>query len=49
MEILKSLFPENCKFVANYRMDIKTVRSDTGVEHIAPVPICIIESNWKEF
>ena len=49
MEILKSLFPENCKFVANYRLDIKTIRSDTGVEHIAPVPICIIQSNWKEF
>ena len=49
MEILKQLYPDECKFVANYRFDIKTIRSDTGIEHIAPVPVCIIESNWKEY
>ncbi|MEO8093840.1 MAG: PilC/PilY family type IV pilus protein [Pseudolysinimonas sp.] len=48
MEYLKSLFPANCRF-ANYRVDIKTVRSDTGLVLIAPIPVCIIEKNWKEF
>jgi Tfp pilus tip-associated adhesin PilY1 len=47
MNELKKLFPANCKFT-NYRIDIKTISSDTGVVFIAPVPICIIEKNWKE-
>ncbi len=47
MESLKSLFPGNCKF-SNYRIDIKTISADTGVVFIAPVPICIIEKNWKD-
>ena len=48
MEELKKLFPEECKF-ANYRVDIKTLSADTGVIFIAPVPVCLIEQNWKEF
>ena len=48
MQELQKLFPSNCKF-ANYRLDVKTLASDTGIIHIAPVPICIIEKNWKEF
>jgi Tfp pilus tip-associated adhesin PilY1 len=48
MNELKKLFPQNCRF-ANYRLDIKTISSDTGVVFIAPVPVCIIEKNWKEF
>lgn len=48
MSELKKLFPQNCKFT-NYRLDIKTISSDTGVVFIAPVPVCIIEKNWKEF
>lgn len=48
METLKGLFPDNCRF-ANYTTNIKTIRSDTGVVFIAPVPICIVERNWKEF
>jgi hypothetical protein len=48
METLRSLFPDNCKF-ANFTLNMKTVRSDTGVVFIAPVPICIVEKNWKEF
>lgn len=47
MESLKSLFPSNCKF-SNYRIDIKTISADTGVVFIAPVPICMIEKNWKD-
>jgi hypothetical protein len=48
MEKLKALFPRNCRF-ANYRIDLKTIAADTGVYLIAPVPICIIEKNWKEY
>lgn len=47
-ESLKDLFPPNCKF-ANYRLDIKTIGADTGVVFVAPVPICIVDKNWKEF
>jgi hypothetical protein len=48
METLKELFPAACKF-ANYRVDIKTVAADTSLQFIAPVPVCLIERNWKEF
>jgi hypothetical protein len=48
MDQLKALMPANCKF-GNYRIDVKTITSDTGLVFIAPVPVCIIEKNWKEF
>lgn len=48
LETLKSLFPDNCKF-AHFRIDIRTVAADTSVQHIASVPVCMIEKNWKEF
>ncbi len=43
-----SLFPANCRF-ANYTVNVKTIRSDSGIECVAPVPVCIVERNWKEF
>ena len=48
MDSLKTLFPDACRF-ANYRVDIKTVVADTRVERIAPIPVCIVEKNWKEY
>ncbi len=48
MNELKKLFPRECKF-GNYRIDIKSVAADTGLVFIAPVPVCLIENNWKEF
>ncbi len=48
MESLKALFPKNCKF-ANYRIDVKTVAADTTIRFIAPIPVCIVDKNWKEF
>jgi PilC-like protein with beta-propeller domain len=48
LEQLKKLFPPNCKF-GSYRIDVKTLSSDTGIIFIAPVPVCIIEKNWREF
>jgi hypothetical protein len=49
MEGLKSLFPSNCKFPPGYRIDVKTRTTDTGIVWIAPVPLCVIEKNFKDF
>lgn len=48
MESMKSLFPTTCKF-SNYRVDIKTIAADTSLVCIAPVPVCLIQKNWKEY
>jgi hypothetical protein len=45
---LKSFFPPNCRFTS-VSIDIKALRSDTGIEFIAPVPVCVVEKNWREF
>ncbi|MGB6363064.1 MAG: MopE-related protein [Thermoanaerobaculia bacterium] len=47
-ERLKSLFPPSCKFT-NRTKNIMAQRSDTGVECIAPVPVCVDGRNWKEY
>jgi hypothetical protein len=46
--LLMRQMPANCRF-ANYTTNLMTIRSDTGQECVAPVPICVIEKNWKEF
>ncbi len=46
MAALKKLFPKECRF-GNYTINVKTRRSDTGIEWIAPVPVCIVQKNWK--
>ena len=48
MNSLKALFPKNCKF-SNQRIDIKTITDETQIELIAPIPVCVMEKNWKEF
>lgn len=48
MEAIKKLFPPNCRY-GNYRFDLKTIRSDTRMVFIAPVPVCIVQKNWKEY
>ena len=48
MNIIKGLFPADCRF-SNFRIDVKTIASDTSVQRIAAVPQCIIQKNWKEF
>ncbi len=45
---LKSLQSTRCRY-ANYTQNIKTIRSDTGLVFIAPVPLCIDPTSWKEF
>lgn len=47
-EEIKTLFPDNCRFT-NQRLDIKTLSSDTGIHIIAPIPVCVIEKNWKDW
>jgi Tfp pilus tip-associated adhesin PilY1 len=49
MEAIRDLLPEDCRYNESYRFDIKTVRSDTGVVKIAPMPVCIRETNWKQY
>ncbi len=48
MEAIKALFPPNCRFT-NQRVDVKLVASDTRIQRIAAVPVCVIEKNWREF
>ncbi len=45
---LKTLQSTSCRY-ANYTQNIKTIRSDTGLVFIAPVPLCIDPTSWKEF
>ncbi|HMB54928.1 MAG TPA: PilC/PilY family type IV pilus protein [Thermoanaerobaculia bacterium] len=49
MRELQGLFPPNCRFQEGYRIDVKARASDTGMIFIAPVPICVIEKNFKEW
>ncbi len=44
---LQSLFPPGCRF-SSQTLDILTVRSDSGLECLAPVPICVRRHNWLE-
>ncbi len=47
MESLKKFFPKKTKF-ANYWISVSGIRSDTGYEHYATIPVGIVEWNWKE-
>jgi hypothetical protein len=47
LESIKDLLPDDCRFsTQNYL--IKTIRSDTGVVTIAPVPVCVVQHNWTD-
>jgi hypothetical protein len=45
---IRKLFPDDCKF-ANYTINIKAVRDDTGIQFLAAIPICTVETNWRDF
>jgi len=45
---LRKLAPRGARF-ANYTLNIQTIRSDTGIVFIAPVPVAIQPHDWKEF
>ena len=44
---LKNFMPANCRFTS-HTINIMAIASNTAVEFIAPVPICVINKNWKE-
>ncbi|HWN43901.1 MAG TPA: hypothetical protein VNW71_16875 [Thermoanaerobaculia bacterium] len=44
---LKKFYPAGTKF-ANYWISVSGIRSDTGYERYATIPVGIIERNWKE-
>ena len=48
LDEIRKLFPKNCRF-ANYTINIKAVRDDTGIQFLAAVPVCSVENNWKSF
>ena len=48
MDELRDLLPPQCRF-ANYTINIKAVRDDTGIEFLAAIPVCTVRSNWKDF
>ncbi|HEX3554678.1 MAG TPA: PilC/PilY family type IV pilus protein [Thermoanaerobaculia bacterium] len=47
LNTLKKFFPKGTKF-ANYWISVSGVRSDTGYERYATIPVGIVERNWKE-
>jgi hypothetical protein len=46
---LQRLLPRRCSFQEGYRVDIKARSSDTGMIFIAPVPVCVIEEDFREW
>ncbi|HEY9420018.1 MAG TPA: hypothetical protein VIW92_01260 [Thermoanaerobaculia bacterium] len=48
MNELKKFYPKGTKF-ANYWISVSGIRSDTGYERYATIPVGIIERNWKEY
>ncbi len=47
LQDLKKFYPPGTKF-ANYWISVSGIRSDTGYERYATIPVGIIERNWKE-
>ncbi|MFQ5349619.1 MAG: pilus assembly protein, partial [Thermoanaerobaculia bacterium] len=48
MKELRGLLPPQCRF-ANYTINIKAVRDDTGIEFLAAIPVCTVRTNWRDF
>lgn len=46
-EAIMELFPQGCRF-NEVSVNLKVVRSDTGIEFVAPVPVCVQATNWKD-
>jgi hypothetical protein len=47
MDSVKKFYPKGTKF-ANYWISVSGIRSDTGYERYATIPVGIVEWNWKE-
>ena len=48
MEELRALFPENCTFPPGHRLDIKVRNQNTGLTFVVPVPVCVIDTSFRE-
>ena len=48
MENVKKFMPTNCTYPPGYGVRINTRTSRGGIEGIAPIPLCVIESDFKE-
>ncbi len=44
---IQDFFPPSCSYNST-TIDIKLRRSDTGIECVAPIPVCIQSHNWKD-
>jgi Tfp pilus tip-associated adhesin PilY1 len=47
LQALKKFYPAGTKF-GNYWISVSGIRSDTGYERYATIPVGIIQRNWKE-
>jgi hypothetical protein len=45
---LQKLFPASCRF-SNYTINVNVGLSNTQMQCAAPIPVCIIEQDWKEY
>lgn len=48
-KLIERIFPESCAFSTARYEDIKTSSSDLEVQCLARLPVCILESSWREF
>ena len=46
-DAIADILPEDCRF-NEVSINLKVVRSDTGIECVAPVPVCVQPTNWKD-
>ena len=47
LDSIKDVFPPDCRF-GSANILIKTIRNDTGVITIAPIPVCIVQHGWTD-
>ena len=45
---LMSQLPAECNF-AQYSINVMTLQSQSGLECVVPIPVCVVQRNWKEF
>ncbi len=46
-DAMREQMPSNCRFT-NFTANVRAVRSDTGLEFMAAIPVCFAEGGWME-
>ena len=46
-DAMREQMPSNCRFT-NFTANVRAVRSDTGLEFMAAIPVCFAEGGWIE-